>query len=336
MEKNVPVVESTDMELRNPDLLPPPPGAVNALVNGFNAVANHVGVILFPALLDLFLWLGPQLKADVMLAPVFELAQQLPASQQTQALTETMTEFVRGFNLFSTLRTFPLGIFSLMTVNLSLTSPLGARLQLDPGSIGLSLLMILALTLLGWIGAGLYYRAVAGVVNKEQAPGLIRPVLHSTLLSGLWMVSFAILYLPVVVFVLLLGMINETLRVLILILLSFPLSWVLIGVYYSSYGIFTGAQNAFQSTWNSFRMVRYSLPNIGWFSMLVIILSQGMDMLWRIPPAKSWMTLVGILGHAFISTSLLAASLIYYRELNAWIEVALKWFKTKNISSARA
>ncbi len=83
-------------------------------------------------------------------------------------------------------------------------------------------------------------------------------------------------------------------------------------------------------------MVRYSLPNIGWFSIMAIVLSQGMDMLWRIPPANSWMTAVGILGHAFVSTSLLAASFFYYRDINLWIESALQWLKTNNTSSARA
>jgi len=70
--------------------------------------------------------------------------------------------------------------------------------------------------------------------------------------------------------------------------------------------------------------------------MLTIVISQLMDMLWRVPPTESWMMGVGILGHAFISTSLLAASFIYYRDLNTWIESAQQWLKKQNTSSARA
>jgi hypothetical protein len=33
--------------------------------------------------------------------------------------------------------------------------------------------------------------------------------------------------------------------------------------------------------------------------------------------------LVGIAGHAFVSTALLAASFIYYRDINAWLSVVL-------------
>jgi hypothetical protein len=48
------------------------------------------------------------------------------------------------------------------------------------------------------------------------------------------------------------------------------------------------------------------------------------------------MTLVGILGHAFVSTSLLAASFIFYQDMQTWIEAALQWMKTNQITSARA
>jgi hypothetical protein len=41
------------------------------------------------------------------------------------------------------------------------------------------------------------------------------------------------------------------------------------------------------------------------------------------------MTLFGIFGHAFISTALLAASFIYYRDLNDWVEAILVWMKAR-------
>jgi len=40
------------------------------------------------------------------------------------------------------------------------------------------------------------------------------------------------------------------------------------------------------------------------------------------------MLLVGVVGHAFITTSLLAASFIYYRDMNAWLAIALERMKT--------
>jgi hypothetical protein len=47
------------------------------------------------------------------------------------------------------------------------------------------------------------------------------------------------------------------------------------------------------------------------------------------------MLLLGIFGHAFITTALLAASFIYYRDMNAWLETLLEKLKSKK-SSAQA
>lgn len=106
-------------------------------------------------------------------------------------------------------------------------------------------------------------------------------------------------------------------------------------IYYSFFGIFANSQNALASTRTSIRMLRYGLPPLGWFTMLVILISQVMDMLWRAAPADSWMMGVGIFGHAFVSTSLLAASFIYFKELNSWIETALEWIQQQKKSSAQ-
>jgi hypothetical protein len=39
------------------------------------------------------------------------------------------------------------------------------------------------------------------------------------------------------------------------------------------------------------------------------------------------MTLVGILGHAFVTTSLLAASFIYYRDMQVWLQTVFEKLK---------
>lgn len=80
-------------------------------------------------------------------------------------------------------------------------------------------------------------------------------------------------------------------------------------------------------------MMRYALPSLGWFVIVAMVLSQGLNFLWRIPPSDSWMTLFGIFGHAFVSTALLAASFIYYRDLNIWVDAALQWMKTRTNST---
>jgi hypothetical protein len=56
------------------------------------------------------------------------------------------------------------------------------------------------------------------------------------------------------------------------------------------------------------------------FVLSVFLLSRGLSYLWLAPASDSWLMLVGIAGHAFISTTLLAASFVYYRDMNNWLQ----------------
>ena len=54
------------METAKLENLPPPPGIINSIRQGFDTVASHITAILLPLLLNLFMWLGPRLKMDAM------------------------------------------------------------------------------------------------------------------------------------------------------------------------------------------------------------------------------------------------------------------------------
>jgi hypothetical protein len=224
-----------------------------------------------------------------------------------------------------------------MTSKLAIKSPLGLRTGIDIPHWLVAFGILLALTFLGWLGGSLYFRAVSRVALKlQKGPGIFRSMLHGVLLSGTWLILLYVAMFPLLIFFWLLNMISGIIQTIVVFLLAVPFSWLLLLFFFSFFGIFASAQNFFASVRNGFRLLRYGLPPLGWFVMLSILISQGMDMLWRIPPADSWMMGIGILGHAFVSTSLLAASFIYYRDLNAWIESALQWLKTQKTSSARA
>ena len=67
------------------------------------------------------------------------------------------------------------------------------------------------------------------------------------------------------------------------------------------------------------RITNATLPTTVLFILSVLVLTQGLDTLWRIPPSDSWLSLLGIAGHAFVVTGLLSASFIYYRDVDRWI-----------------
>ena len=105
------------MEVSRTESLPPPPGIINSIKAGFDAVAAHITAIIFPLALNLFLWLGPRLQLDGL---VNSLKPDLIAGWQRlnvpQENIEKMVEQLAtlpNVNLFALLRTFPIGISSL-------------------------------------------------------------------------------------------------------------------------------------------------------------------------------------------------------------------------------
>jgi hypothetical protein len=111
------------MEMDKIETLPPPPGVVGSLRAGFDAIASHITVILIPLAFDLFLWLGPRVQVDRLFRPIFDEmarfagysgypAADLKTLQENSAL---LLEQLGQFNLLNALRTFPIGVFSLMS-----------------------------------------------------------------------------------------------------------------------------------------------------------------------------------------------------------------------------
>jgi hypothetical protein len=109
-----------------------------------------------------------------------------------------------------------------------------------------------------------------------------------------------------------------------IIFISLLIIWVLLPLIFSPHGIYTYHFNILTSMLSSIRLVRYFLPGTGIFLLTAVLLSQGLDILWKFPPETSWMTLIGIFGHAFVTTSLIASSFIYYRGGISWMKENLK------------
>ena len=92
------------------------------------------------------------------------------------------------------------------------------------------------------------------------------------------------------------------------------LLWVMFPLVFSPLGVILDQRKVWQSVIESIRLTRFTLPTTGVLFIVMIVISEGMDFLWNVPPETSWITLLAIAGHAFIAASLLATYFIYYRE----------------------
>ncbi len=319
----------------NPEIKIQPPRLIPSLVEGFNAIASHIYVIIFPAVLDLLLWFGPLVRIKNLLLPVLLNATEISApaygaDSETFIKTskEMWTALLSQFNLLYSVRTFPVGIPSLMVSKGAASNPLGPAQVIEMQSPGTAFWMIMAFIILGLILGCVYFALIAGVTTPSSSPlkfsQLAAEILQCLLLSFMLIFAIIILSVPAICLISSIALFLPALGSLPLLLLSLILVWALLPLVFSPHGIFASRFKATASIANSFRLVRSSMNMTGMFFIILIFLGYGLDALWSTPATNSWMLLVGILGHAFISSGLIAASFAFYNRSMVWLQTVVR------------
>ncbi|KUK69470.1 MAG: putative membrane protein [Anaerolineae bacterium 49_20] len=57
-----------------------------------------------------------------------------------------------------------------------------------------------------------------------------------------------------------------------------------------------------------------------WFIFSAFVLIEGLNYLWSSPTVDNWFLIVGIFGHAFIASAVIAASFHYFLDATAFTQ----------------
>ena len=320
-----------------------PPRLVPSLAKGFNAVAGNIYIILIPIAIDIFLWFGPMFRVRDLLLPVLLRTLDISAaavSQDTLMLKETTqqlwTAILEGFNLLFGLRTYPIGVPSLMISQGAQYSPLGSLAIFEMTSINGTALFVLLVSAVGILLGSVYFSLISAVADESHVGSadeskskiivsdIQRRALQSAWLSIILLVSIIAVSLPLMCVLSGLLLALPSLGMLPFTLFGMLMVWMLMPLAFSPHGIFTDQLKVTSSIVASIRMVRSLMSPSGLFLMIAIMLSYGLDILWSTPGAESWMMIVGIIGHAFIASGLLASSFVFYRDGMHWMGNRMK------------
>jgi hypothetical protein len=318
---------------QTPKPIPPPPGVINAIKAGMDVISSHLSSLLLPLALDSLLWFGPRLSVKNIMTATFDkvvasnVQNNLPVTELL-AKKDVLIEQLSQLNLLAVLRTFPVGIPSLLSGTLTVANPLRAQSVIEVGSEGSMVGWTFLLMFLGWTLGGLYFNWVSIVTGgNERKLGYGRAVLQTLLFSLIFAMATLIVGMPILLLLSFLGTIAPVISQVAIFVLALLSAWIVVPIFFAPHGIYLRGENAFHSIYASLRLARFTLPTSSMFVLAVFIISQGLNYLWAVPTDNSWMRVVGIAGHAFVTTTLLAASFIYYRDLNTWLEIVFERLK---------
>ena len=324
------VVELPFVAVQSQDFPQPPIGAIEAISKGFEAVTNRLGLILFPIILDLILWLGPRLSIERLVKELMGFVVP-PAGadaitlQNVESLRQVSEAITKTYNLFSLLSTTPLGLPSLMVGRMPAANPLGVGHALQVGDPLVYLSVMVALQLAGLL-LGAAYLGLIAQQSWEASVDLPRLSGH---LIGLWgrLLVLAIVTSPVVVAVrwMLLAISASPNSGILPILGLTVAAWLLTYLAFSFHGLVAG-RGVFQSIVDSLRLVQWNLSSTVMLLVTVLLLNWGLGMVWNIPKDDSWLTFIGIAGHGYITTALFAGTFVFYRDRHRWVnEIRAHW-----------
>jgi hypothetical protein len=330
------------MEKIEPQVMPVPPKTIASLRAGFDAVANHIVVITIPLAVDLLLWLGPHMQLKTLVSNLLNLlmpaatASTMPTDELFSSSLEMIRTFFSQYNLLSLFRTIPVGIPSLMAFKLPVEIPNGSPAFIDITNPFLVGLMIVGLLLAGLIAGSFFYSLITQVSFSSKVN--LRLAVRNWWWASIQVVSLALALLLLYIVV----TVPSSCAIYVIALIGLPFGqftfflyfavmlWLAFPLIFSAHGIFVNHNNALVSVQRSMVLTRMTLPTTSLFFLSILAISEGLDILWRVPPANSWLTLIGVSGHAFISSALLAASFIYYRDADTWTQETLRLLKSRN------
>lgn len=318
------------MENTDTTQFPPPPNLFASFRKGFDAVAAHPELLLMPLFLDLLIWLGPHLQLRTRMQELFNLLNAAaveqggwPTPEIAEMVSDLKTIFVDRLNLLMFLRTYPVGVPSVMSASLPVESPLGSYLNLDiVGLVDIAAWWLL-LTMAGLVLGIFYYRIVAHVTLFQQVrwrsalmewPSLALNVL------ALWLLWSGVGLLISLPFTFLAALSGPSAGMIASFCLLSSLVAVLYPFFFTAHAMALYGDGLWAALRRSWRISRIAMPILLTFLAMVFVFSQLLDTLWRAPDTSTWLALLGIGGHAFVSSAFMAASFILFNDAVAWVQ----------------
>ena len=313
--------------VKTTNLKPPskPIGVFQSLMAGFDKIAAQPLLILPPLILDLFLWLGPRLTVNSIVQDLLDLLVVPPGSDE--AMIEQVTLFRsitsdlgQRLNLFAMASNLPAGISSLMTSRMPILTPYGASMEIPVQGVVTVLLILFVLTFIGQgLGTQFHLWIAHQLAQGEELANRWKAWVKMVVLAILLYALGIIFGLGIAFIASLFSAVSVAFGIIIAFLGFTLVFWVFIYLFFTPHGIVRYKMGIMRAMLESATLVRWNLlPVVGYLGASFII-SWLTSQAWILPSEDSWFLLLAILGHAFVSATLLAGSYAFYQGRREWM-----------------
>lgn len=301
------------------------PGIISTLSNGFALTTRYLWLMVIPALLNFFLWIGPRLS----FRPLIEsLATQMPPESLGLDIGPLLETFATRFNLFSYLSVPLVGVPALMTGLSPEKTPI-QPLIIERAGWGEWFSYFALLSLVGLLLTAIYYVFIAYALRRVGAdaagadaafaPGRFlrrtgRTWLRLIALSLLFLAVALAIMIPVSLLAGFAALLSQTFAMIVLIGATMILLWILLFLSYAPQGMTLNPRAFFQAAIESIRLFRDTLPASLGLLFIVTLIRRGLDLILLTADSGTWVTGINLLAHAYISTALIVALFIFYRD----------------------
>jgi hypothetical protein len=300
-----------------------PLGVIDVLASGFELVLQNPWILFLPVLVDLFVWLGPQISikplAQNWLA-LLNTGAALPPnpSAEMQENWDMFRTMLQGagdtFNFFGVIAT---GIPSLLWLN---TPNAPARQVIAEIPNGTTLIAMLApLALVGVALTALYLELIGRVVRKETGwksflPRVVRAFAAITLYGIALLIGMFGVMLPLSLIATVLLGVNQGIASSIVLLGTVAIIWATLYLAFALPSIIVSGANALQAIVNSARVFRFDFPAAMGLIVLTYLIHWGFGIIWQFLFDTPWGVLFDVIANAFLGSGLTAAVMIFYAD----------------------
>jgi hypothetical protein len=110
--------------------------------------------------------------------------------------------------------------------------------------------------------------------------------------------------------------------------------WLAIYLAFTPHGIIRYRLGLWKAMRTSMQVVRWNMPSSVAFLALIMLVTYAAGWVWAMPAEDSWFGLLAVVGHAFVSATLLAASYTFYQGRHEWMETLRRAFLARAAAAA--